>query len=520
MSYVSYSYEYTNSDIDDIDTIECDRSGDSNYSEDNETHMIDASSSFFSEEVSREVSCYDEVLEFVKAKSFITEMEHRILFPYNGYGCYNDDDSILNDMRSKLMQSWYGNAIHRENFHENILYIVTDQSVMFDMIMRLCNDIEKWFFYVCYQNMTITVELLIKHYRHLFIDNQMIQKTLNKITPIYRPGFEVMSILLEYLPANANYVLHNTHYATFDYETLCMFIESNKICKDHIDKYVSLTNDYPERKVVINDKFGPIYHLIHMITNNSIINKNKHYKKIKYLLNQPQCDPSYNNNLYMFCAIKTNNLVIAKILISHPRIDLEKYAYMMIDFCIRNDRLKMLVYLLSYIPQNFNKNEYIQLLVTATEHPRILNVLLNYDDNNDVYSNIYDPSMYSYVDDYVRNCLMEAVRKNRIESVTILLNSNRVDPTMCDNLAIRLASRYGNADIIRILLEYKNVNPVAHANYCIKTIRKYIACYTGADREKYVESLDVISKDTRVISYNMKKKRSIKFKRKKFKIKE
>ena len=72
----------------------------------------------------------------------------------------------------------------------------------------------------------------------------------------------------------------------------------------------------------------------------------------------------------------------------------------------------------------------------------------------------WDPSV-----DY-NNAIRLASKNGHIEIVKILLQDKRVDPT--DNWAIRIASQFGHIEIVKILLEDKRVDPSADDNYAIQ----------------------------------------------------
>jgi hypothetical protein len=57
-----------------------------------------------------------------------------------------------------------------------------------------------------------------------------------------------------------------------------------------------------------------------------------------------------------------------------------------------------------------------------------------------------------------------AIQANDVERVVVLLvllQDSRVDPTACDNYAIRMASRRGHVEVVRVLMRDPRVNPAA-----------------------------------------------------------
>ncbi len=54
------------------------------------------------------------------------------------------------------------------------------------------------------------------------------------------------------------------------------------------------------------------------------------------------------------------------------------------------------------------------------------------------------------------------------EVVKLLLTSSRVDPTAGTNFAITFASEYGHADVVKLLLDDGRADPTTRNNYPIK----------------------------------------------------
>lgn len=73
------------------------------------------------------------------------------------------------------------------------------------------------------------------------------------------------------------------------------------------------------------------------------------------------------------------------------------------------------------------------------------------------------------------------------DAAKIAIKTNISDPTVHDNKAIRLAAKYGNTDIVEILLQDDRVNPSALNNYAM-----YQACINSRH-----EILDLIVNDKR-----------------------
>ena len=55
----------------------------------------------------------------------------------------------------------------------------------------------------------------------------------------------------------------------------------------------------------------------------------------------------------------------------------------------------------------------------------------------------------------------------------MLLEDGRVDPSAEDNSAIRCSSRFGHAEVVKLLLQDKRVNPSADYNDAIREAAKY-----------------------------------------------
>ena len=54
------------------------------------------------------------------------------------------------------------------------------------------------------------------------------------------------------------------------------------------------------------------------------------------------------------------------------------------------------------------------------------------------------------------------------ETVKILLQDERADPSADDNFAIRLASENGHTETVKVLLQDERVDPSADDNYAIR----------------------------------------------------
>ncbi|MDB4726487.1 ankyrin repeat domain-containing protein [bacterium] len=67
-----------------------------------------------------------------------------------------------------------------------------------------------------------------------------------------------------------------------------------------------------------------------------------------------------------------------------------------------------------------------------------------------------------------QEALINAIKYNDIEIVTILLEEKRVDPSDNYNYAIRKASEYGRDKVVKLLLEDERVDPSDNYNYAIR----------------------------------------------------
>ena len=62
--------------------------------------------------------------------------------------------------------------------------------------------------------------------------------------------------------------------------------------------------------------------------------------------------------------------------------------------------------------------------------------------------------------------------KGHTDIVGLLLNDNRTDPSARNNLAIRWASKYGHLEVVKLLLTDGRTDPLAQDNYAIKEASK------------------------------------------------
>jgi elongation factor P--beta-lysine ligase len=80
--------------------------------------------------------------------------------------------------------------------------------------------------------------------------------------------------------------------------------------------------------------------------------------------------------------------------------------------------------------------------------------ILNEDKNNNLTVN--NDELFFYV-----------INGKRMDLLFILLKNKKIDPTWCNNSAIRLASEEGRLDILELLLNDKRVNPSINNNSSI-----------------------------------------------------
>jgi hypothetical protein len=71
-------------------------------------------------------------------------------------------------------------------------------------------------------------------------------------------------------------------------------------------------------------------------------------------------------------------------------------------------------------------------------------------------------------DEFIRHCYL-----NDITKVKEGLSDMNVDPSVSDNYAIRVSSKYGHTEIVRLLLGDKRVDPSAENNEAIRLAMYY-----------------------------------------------
>jgi ankyrin repeat protein len=81
-----------------------------------------------------------------------------------------------------------------------------------------------------------------------------------------------------------------------------------------------------------------------------------------------------------------------------------------------------------------------------------------------------------------------AVEKGNILVIQLLLNDNRVDPSVFNNYAIRFACETGSVEITRLLLNHPKVDPSVNNNDCLKK----------AVKKQYVEVVRLLLKHPKV----------------------
>lgn len=67
------------------------------------------------------------------------------------------------------------------------------------------------------------------------------------------------------------------------------------------------------------------------------------------------------------------------------------------------------------------------------------------------------------------HCFKFAAQHGYIESVKLLLSTNKVDPSTDDNFAIKYAAKIGHANVVKLLLNCPAVDPAVLHNYPIRS---------------------------------------------------
>lgn len=64
--------------------------------------------------------------------------------------------------------------------------------------------------------------------------------------------------------------------------------------------------------------------------------------------------------------------------------------------------------------------------------------------------------------------LEQAIFWGHYENIKVLLSDSRIDPSANDNLAIKVAARFGRTEIFKLLLKDKRVDPTAGNNHALR----------------------------------------------------
>ncbi len=158
--------------------------------------------------------------------------------------------------------------------------------------------------------------------------------------------------------------------------------------------------------------------------NLGLIEAGSNYEVAKYLLNNLQADPTFNNYRALDNALIRDDKDIVLLIFNDPRVNQDIWGDKIFRWACLNNYVDVVQYLLQYTNINPADN---------------------------------------------RNCAIRiASELGQIEIVRLLLQDKRVDPSEIDNYAIRWAAENGHAEVIRLLLQDKRVNPSDNKNQAIQ----------------------------------------------------
>ncbi len=180
-----------------------------------------------------------------------------------------------------------------------------------------------------------------------------------------------------------------------------------------------------------------------------------HVEIVKLLLLDPRIDPTTNNNEALMWASRKGYREIAELLLSDHRIGPLSRDGGEIVSAITNDHFDVAEIIIKY-GKITHPTSYVKAMHTACVRGSadIVRLLLSNSETN-LSTN--------------GNRAINVVSRCNDDPDVVLPQDERIDPSADDNEAIILASKYGNSEIVKLLLQDKRVDPSARDNMAIRS---------------------------------------------------
>lgn len=189
--------------------------------------------------------------------------------------------------------------------------------------------------------------------------------------------------------------------------------------------------------------------------NLGLIEAGSNYGVTKYLLNDLQADPTFNNYRALNNALKRDDKDIVLLIFKDPRVDQDYRSNKMFKWACLHGYADVVQYLLEYTNVDpTQKNNFAIEIASERGHVEVVRLLLQ--------DTRVDPSGRN---NYI---IWNASRNGYVEIVRLLLQDPRVDPSVKHNYAIRVASFHSYIKVVRLLLQDPRVDPSDNGNYAIR----------------------------------------------------
>lgn len=208
-----------------------------------------------------------------------------------------------------------------------------------------------------------------------------------------------------------------------------------------------------ENKININ--LLPFYDFINPIDAILIAAKSNNIDVIETLINNPDLDPTVQNNQLIVDLLHNNHTDIVKLLFQKFQIDPSIPDNKLIRIAVKNNQIDIVKLLLPdpRVDPSVYRN-YPLILAIQRGHTEIVKLLLQHP-NVDPSARDNDP-------------IIEAVNYNHIEIVKLLLQDPRVDPNAQNFKPLLNSIDNNHFDITKLLLKHPRVDPSINSNTILR----------------------------------------------------
>lgn len=270
---------------------------------------------------------------------------------------------------------------------------------------------------------------------------------------------EDLTLLTNFIPRLLNISNKEKIFVTFKDSIVDFLIFTDSLSKDTIETIIRIIEEFKNGKT----RFEPILNNLKTMRANFGGGNFKLWHAVVFKRNETLrrllCDPRVSpNTSIMEGAVRKRNVEAIQMLLEDGRSNPWELNSLPLRTAATNG-YEEIVRLLLAVPQVSANIDGLQLAFNEAilnNHVNIAQLLLSYPGVTPDYR-------------YARGTLLShAAESNNAESIKFLLRFNNVDPTTFDNLAIRNASKKGNSNVVRILLTHPNVDPAANDNEAIQ----------------------------------------------------